>query len=100
MAAFNVTINELVNKANELSNLNQRFQTEVNNLVDLEGTLNGMWEGDARKAFHTAFGNDITQMGTFYNAVNEYVRVLLETAQKYADAENTNVDIANTRTYG
>lgn len=100
MAAFNVTVNELVNKANDLSNLNQRFETEVNNLVDLEGTLNSMWEGDARKAFHTAFGNDIMQMKNFHTAVANYVSILLENAQKYAEAENTNVETANTRTYG
>ena len=100
MAAFNVTVSELVNKANDLSNLNQRFETEVNNLADLEVTLNGMWEGDARKAFHTAFNNDIMQMKNFHTAVADYVTILLESAQKYADAENANVDTANRRTYG
>ena len=100
MADFNVTINELVNRANDLSNLNQRFETEVNNLVDLEGTLNSMWDSDARKVFQTAFVNDITQMNNFHTAVTNYVSTLLESAKQYAQAENTNVETARTRTYG
>ncbi len=100
MAAFNVTITEIRNKADSLEQLNQQFMTEVGNLVDLEGSLNGMWEGDARKAFHTAFGNDITQMNTFHKAVGDYVTILRNSATEYEKAENTNVETANQRTYG
>ncbi len=99
MAEFNVTISELVAKANELNELNGQFKTQVGSLTDTEATLNSMWEGQARETFHNAFVSDVNQMGAFYNAVNQYVQTLLATAQKYQQAEAQNVEIGNTRTY-
>ena len=49
MAEFNVTLSELVNKANQLSELNQTFKGQVSSMSDIENGLNGMWEGEAAK---------------------------------------------------
>ena len=68
-------------------------------MTDLENGLNSMWEGEARNAFHTAFGNDVQQMGTFYNTVAKYVETLLNAAAKYQEAEMLNVEIGKTRKY-
>ena len=99
MAEFNITLSELVNKANQLSELNQTFKGQVSSMSDIENGLNGMWEGEARSTFHNAFAQDVNQMGTFYNAVAKYVETLLNTAAKYQEAEMRNVEIGKTRSY-
>lgn len=99
MAEFNVTINELVNKANQLNELNQTFKGQVSSMTDMEAGLNSMWEGAARSTFHTAFSQDVQQMENFYNAVSKYVETLLNSAAKYQEAEMLNVDIGKTRKY-
>lgn len=99
MATFTVTSNELKTKAEELRNLNQQFKNEVSSLESLEGTLSGMWEGEARDAFHKAFDSDKIQMNNFYNAIETYVMRLEEAAAKYTQVEAANVEIANTRNY-
>ena len=77
----------------------QRHAKQVGDLVDLEGSLNNMWEGDARTTFHNAFTGDVQQMGNFYKAVKIYVDTLLAAAEKYQTTEAANVEIANTRSY-
>lgn len=99
MATFRVTTNELRTKAEELRNLNAQFKNEVGNMEALESALSGMWEGEARDAFHNAFISDKTQMDNFYNAIEVYVARLEAAAEKYAQAEAANVEIANSRNY-
>ena len=69
-----VTTATLKNKANELKSLNSKFKSQVENLKSAESSLNGMWEGEAKTAFHKAFTQDITQMHNFYNAIEQYVQ--------------------------
>lgn len=99
MATFRVTTNELKSKAEELRALNAQFKSEVGNMEALEGALSGMWEGQARDAFHNTFSSDKTQMNNFYNAIENYVVRLEAAAAKYAQAEAANVEIANARNY-
>lgn len=99
MATFRVTTNELKTKAEELRSLNAQFKNEVGNMETLEGSLSGMWEGEAKDAFHNAFSSDKVQMDNFYNAIELYIQRLETAAVKYAQAEATNVEIASTRKY-
>lgn len=99
MAEFSVTTSNLRQKAEELSNLNQQFMSQVNTLEETENSLNGMWEGEARQTFHTAFQSDITQMHNFYNAIAQYVQAIENSAVNYENAENKNIELASNRTY-
>ena len=99
MAEFNVSLNELVNKANQLNELNQTFRGQIGTMSDIENGLNGMWEGEARMTFHNAFVQDANQMMEFYKAVTMYVETLINTASKYQEAELRNVEIGKTRSY-
>ncbi|MFR6171112.1 MAG: WXG100 family type VII secretion target [Blautia sp.] len=99
MATFRVTTNELKAKAEELRTLNAQFKNEVGNMETLENSLSGMWEGEAKAAFHNAFSSDKVQMDNFYNAIEVYIQRLEAAAVKYAQAEATNVEIASTRKY-
>ena len=99
MAEFMVTAANLVSKAAELESLNSNFKSQVEKLSSDEQALSGMWEGEARNAFHNAFEHDKNEMYEFYNAIVTYVNALNDIAKKYAQAEATNVEIANTRKY-
>ena len=87
-STIQVTTATLKNKANELKNLNSA-----------ESSLNGMWEGEAKDAFHKAFSQDITQMHNFYNAIEQYVQKLEQIAAAYEKAEKKNTSTATTRKY-
>ena len=100
MAEFSVTISQLQSKADELEQLNKTFDSMVKNLEETEGALNTMWEGEAKKGFHTAFTNDMIQLRNFYNAIIAYINALRLAIQKYIEAANKNVELAATRKYG
>ena len=98
-STIQVTTATLKNKANELKNLNSKFKSQVENLNSEESSLNGMWEGEAKDAFHKAFSQDITQMHNFYNAIEQYVQKLEQIAAAYEKAEKKNTSTATTRKY-
>lgn len=99
MASFRVTSSQLTSQANELSQLNGRFKAAVEQLVTSESSLNSMWEGEAKNAFHTAFMNDKGKMDEFYNLILTYVERLNTIATRYNQTEATNTQIASNRTY-
>lgn len=99
MSDFTVSINDLKAKVDSLRQLNSQFKSQVGELEATEANLNGMWEGEAKNAFHNAFMSDKAQMDNFYNAVELYAQRLEAIAARYAQAEAANVDIASERTY-
>lgn len=99
MALIQVTAAQLKSKAGELRELNAQFKTQVGNLESDEQVLAGMWEGEARNAFHTAFNNDKGQMDNFYTLIEQYCVTLDNIATKYEEAESMNTETAATRTY-
>lgn len=99
MAEIKVTAAQLNTKAEELEALNNQFKSTVNSLEETEAALAGMWDGEAKDAFHQAFTNDKTQMNNYYNAIAQYVNVMRQIAAKYAQAEATNVSIGSERKY-
>ena len=58
-----------------------------------------MLEGNAKTAFHNAFTSDKQQMDNFYTAIELYAQKLEVILAKYIQAENTNIELANNRTY-
>ncbi len=99
MSAFKVTTSQLTTQATELSELNGRFKTAVEQLVSSEGNLKSMWEGEANEAFHMAFTNDKVKMDDFYNLVLTYVERLNTIATRYNQTEQANTQIASNRSY-
>lgn len=99
MSEFSVSLKELKTKVDALRQLNAQFKSQIGELEGTEANLNGMWEGQARETFHTAFATDKVQMDNFYNAVEVYAQRLESIIGKYIQAEQTNVQIANERTY-
>lgn len=99
MAFFQVTSSELRNAAERISDLNSQFKARASQLGEQEASLCGMWEGQAKDAFHQAFMRDRQQMDAFVQLINQYVQALLEIALRYEQAENQNREIAGRRAY-
>ncbi len=99
MADFQVTTSVLRSQADELTDLNGRFRTSVERLVTSESSLNSMWDGEANDAFHSAFETDKGKMDEFYNLIMQYIERLRTIALRYEQTEETNTDIASSRTY-
>lgn len=99
MTDFSVSVQDLRTKVEALRTLNSEFKARTNDLTNTEASLNGMWEGEAREAFHGAFQSDITQMGNFYNAIEVYAMRLNDMANRYEAAEEANLEIATDRVY-
>lgn len=97
MAEIKVTPQQLKQKADTLEGLNQKFRSEVEKMVGYESELASMWEGEAQKAFRTAFNNDRSKMDQFAQNIDRYVLALREDAQRYETAENAATNIATTR---
>lgn len=99
MSFFQVTASELRNRAGQISDLNSQFKAKAAELGEQEAALCGMWEGQAKDAFHQAFSRDEQQMEIFYQLISQYVQALLEIAARYEQAEARNVEIAAARNY-
>ena len=99
MPSFTANVQQLRTKAEELSGLNSNFKTTVSELEAEEQTLAGMWDGQAKEAFHQAFNSDKIQMTNFSTLIDKYVAVLLNIAAKYEQVDNAGAEIASTRTY-
>ncbi len=99
MADFKVTTTVLRTQADELTELNGRFKSSVEKLVTSEASLNSMWDGEANDAFHTAFMSDKGKMDEFYNLIMQYIERLRTIAVRYEQTEQTNTEIASSRTY-
>jgi WXG100 family type VII secretion target len=97
MSEFKVTSSQLTAKAEELNNLNFQFKSQVENLNETEMSLNTMWEGEARNAFHNEFQKDKAQFDNFNQAVQDYIQALQTIAAKYKAAEDQATQIATTR---
>lgn len=98
-AIITVTTSNLSDRAAELQQLNQAFRVMVDNLAATEAALNSMWEGEAREAFRKVFEEDKVQLVNFANLIEKYALVLLTIADNYRKAEETNTNIALTRTH-
>ncbi|MCD8012061.1 MAG: WXG100 family type VII secretion target [Lachnospiraceae bacterium] len=99
MSEIQVTSATLRSRADDLSQLNEQFKNAVNTLTEEEGALRAQFEGEASDAFHSAFTKDSIQMGNFYNAIADYVTKLIQIAEAYEKAEQTNVSTATARNY-
>lgn len=96
---FMVTPAELRTTAQNLRECNSNFRNQVSSLESSEGSLNSKWQGSAHDAFHTAFMNDKAYMDKFAAEIEKYCTTLENIAANYENAENTNLDTANTRRY-
>lgn len=99
MAEIKVTSGELRRIAQELRQLNNQFNSSVEEMTSTEQQLMGMWDGEAKDTFHNAYNNDKGQMDVFYQTIEKYCQTLEANADKYERAEQQNLNTASNRTY-
>lgn len=99
MAMIRVTAARLRDAAENLRNLNTQFRSSTQELSGKEQSLQSMWDGQAKEAFHGAFMRDSEQMEAFYQLIEKYIQTLLEIATRYEQAEARDAEIAGTRSY-
>lgn len=99
MAMIQVTSAKLRKAAQELQALNGQLKSRAGELESSEKALCGMWEGEAKAAFHNAFVRDCVQMEAFHKLITMYAGALLEIAEQYERAEARNVELAGSRKY-
>ncbi len=99
MAQIRVTASQVRTTATSLREYNQNFSAQVQNLQDSEESLNSMWEGQAKDAFHAAFSSDKQYMTQFHGLVEKYCEALDSIAEQYESAERINAEMARTRSF-
>ena len=97
MAQFMVTAAELRSKAEQLQQLNEQFKQLTSTLRDQENGLSGMWEGEARDTFRTAFQGSAGKMDDFSATIMQYVNGLQDIIRQYEQAEAKNVETATVK---
>lgn len=83
--------NQIRSKAEQLEQYNNQLNTALKALSTSEQALAGMWEGDAQKAFRTAFQKDYAQFEEFHRGITTYISTLRTIASNYDKAEDKNV---------
>lgn len=97
--SLTVTSQKLRDTAAQLRSLNARLRGELSNMSSRESSLNGMWDGQANDTFHNAYVHDVREYNDFIQAIEEYIRALLQAADEYERTENRNQQIASNRSY-
>ena len=87
MANITVTISELQNAAEKISQACEQYQAAANSLKSAADALAATWEGDSQ----VAFVNEQEQANAWYlkmaEIVNEYVAEMKAAASKYEETD-------------
>lgn len=87
MANIMVTISELQNAAEKISQACEQYQAAANSLKSAADALAATWEGDSQ----VAFVNEQEQANAWYlkmaDIVNEYVAEMKAAASKYEETD-------------
>lgn len=94
MAEIRVTPAELKTMAEELEGKNTTLKNKIDELRQKETELSGMWEGEAKTAFHNAFNADVAQMDEFRNVITQFLKSLENIASEYESKEAMNIQMA------
>lgn len=78
----------------QLTVLNNQFQTKVNELVSEQKRLDQMWDGEANTVFNQNFNKDKRQFDEFHAAIADYITKLKTIKENYENAEAHNKQIA------
>ena len=79
----------------ELESLNKQLQGNIKNLDSTEKSLQGMWTGDAAKAYKAKFKKLEGDMTRMHKMIKEYSDDLIAIANQYESTEQANQAIAS-----
>ena len=93
MAKFAVTPAQLNAVRSEIQELNGRFNRIMGELIDTEESLNGQWEGEAKRKYQMEFKKDVEKMRRFHTTMTTYISTLGDISKNYSTTEARNVSI-------
>ncbi len=93
MAKFTVTPAQLNSVRGEIENLNGKFNHILAELIDTEESLNGQWEGEAKRKYQMEFKKDVEKMRRFHTTMTTYIATLGNISRKYQTTEARNVNL-------
>ena len=93
MAKFTVTPAQLNSVKGEIENLNGRFNRILGELIETEESLNGQWEGEAKRKYKMEFKKDVEKMRRFHTTMTTYIYTLGNISRKYQTTEARNVNL-------
>ena len=82
MARFEVTVSEMQNAANKISQAAENFRSAAQQVLNSAQQLSGTWEGDSQVAFLA----EQEQANQWYNKVMEIVTTYVESLNNAAKA--------------
>lgn len=90
-----VTPQELRKIAEELRQYNESLKKQLQEMAAIKNSLNTKWEGTAKEAFNKKFEERATMFDVFYMAMQGYISVLLNIAERYENVERKNAALVN-----
>lgn len=99
MSKVTLTYSEMSNAISNLSASNEQFVQRVNDLVNIQQEVAGMWQGDSNTAFNNRFEADKGQWDQFAALINQYIEALNRILQTYQTAEQDAVGKVNQRNF-
>lgn len=94
-STITVTPQELRKIAEELRQYNESYKRQLQEMAAIKNSLNMKWEGTAKEAFNKKFEERATLFDAFYMAIQGYISVLLNIAERYDNVERRNAALVN-----
>ena len=82
-----VTYQQAEAMCQDLTIQNSIFKRQIENLVNYEAELHGMWQGDASRIFHQNFQYGVERMRVFSEVIEAYVMTLKIIVANYKKAD-------------
>ena len=86
---------KLISTSEEFSATGNQVKTLTDNMITIIDSLRTVWEGEAATTYNTKFHQLQDDMEKMNRMIQEHVKDLVEMAQQYITAENTNIDTGN-----
>jgi len=99
VSTIQLTESSLKKAKSDLESLNKQLRADIKNLDSTEKSLQGMWTGDAAKAFDATYKKDGASFEQFVQLVDKYVNALDQIMTLYEKGEKKNVETAKKRSY-
>ena len=96
MAGTEVNTGRLLEVAKSVEDIIGRYNSSVNNVYQIGGEIDKMWDGDASRKFMTILGNDRQKFDALTKMLTAYVETLRQSAATYKKAEDEVNGVLNT----
>ena len=86
---------KLISTSEEFGQTGNQVKTLTDNMITIIDSMKPVWEGEAATTYNTKFHQLQDDMDKMNRMIQEHVKDLIDMAQQYITAENTNIDTGN-----